>query len=66
MKREPTQENSDDAPALDRAAWLQRHGGKLYYFAVHWNAEDPEDALRHAVVQTALAKKVYKKPAPPW
>lgn len=55
MKREPTQESSDDTPALDWGAWLQRHGGKLYYFAVHWNAEDPEDALQHAVVQTARA-----------
>lgn len=55
MKCEPTQETSDDAPALDWGTWLQHHGGKLYYFAVHWNAEDPEDALQHAVVQTARA-----------
>lgn len=55
MKREPTQESSDDTPALDWGTWLQHHGGKLYYFAVHWNAEDPEDALQHAVVQTARA-----------
>ena len=55
MKREPTQESSNDTPALDWGTWLQHHGGKLYYFAVHWNAEDPEDALQHAVVQTARA-----------
>lgn len=55
MKPEPTQESRDDTPVLDWGAWLQRHGGKLYYFAVHWNAEDPEDALQHAVVQTARA-----------
>ena len=54
MTPEPTQHSTAD-PALDWAGWLERHGGKLFYFAVHWNAEDPEDALQHAVVQTARA-----------
>lgn len=54
MPPEPTQESAA-APAMDWAAWLQRHSGKLYYFAVHWNADDPENELQHAVVQTARA-----------
>lgn len=52
---EQTQHSSAREPGTDWAAWLQHHGGKLYYFAVHWNAEDPEDALQHAVVKTARA-----------
>ena len=52
---EQTQHAEPDTPGTDWAAWLQRHGGKLFYFAVHWNAEDPEDALQHTMVQTARA-----------
>ena len=52
---EQTQHGGEREPGTDWAAWLQRHGGKLFYFAVHWNAEDPEDALQHTMVQTARA-----------
>lgn len=54
MPPEPPEESAA-TPAMDWAAWLQHHSGKLYYFAVHWNAEDPEDELQHAVIQTARA-----------
>lgn len=55
MSTEQTACGNADAAQPDWEAWLQRHGGKLFYFAVHWQAEDPEDALQHTLVQTARA-----------
>ena len=55
MPTEQTEQKNAEGTGPDWASWLQRHSGRLFFFAVHWNAEDPEDALQHALVKTAHA-----------
>lgn len=63
MPTEHTEHGNTQQTGPDWAAWLQRYSGKLYFYAVHWNAEDPEDALQHTMVNTARAVAEGRCPA---